>query len=251
MYSPSADIPKRLQGGSPFPLIEAVDESLYSHQYLALSICFHFNSLLQFDFLDDQLNILSHIYYHWMSFSAKFLFKIFFPPLIFLLGALSLRLGALYVFYIFQILVYCRIFVCVCIFLHLFLCFLLAVLGGHQLWHSGSSFLRTGLSQLQHVSSRARDCSSGGRWTQLACGTWDISSLTKDPTSVLCMGSQICNHWITKEVPLLDIRILMLSLYFLFSPVLQVSKQVPKRVSGYPKMWQHSLSPCVHSYTPP
>ena len=72
------------------------------------------------------LNILSHIYYHWMSFSAKFLFKIFFPPLIFLLGALSLRLGALYVFYIFQILVYCRIFVCVffctCFFVFFWLC---------------------------------------------------------------------------------------------------------------------------------
>ena len=132
MCSALADITKRLQSGPPFPLIEAVDESLYSHQYLALSIFFHFNSLLQFDFLDDQLNILSHIYCHWISFSVKFLFKNF-PPLIFLLGALSLHLGALCVFYIFQILVYYRIFVCVCIFLRLFLCFLLAVLGGHQL----------------------------------------------------------------------------------------------------------------------
>ena len=101
MYSPSADIPKRLQGGSPFPLIEAVDESLYSHQYLALSICFHFNSLLQFDFLDDQLNILSHIYYHWMSFSAKFLFKIF-SPLLFFCWVLCLFVQGLFMYFIYS-----------------------------------------------------------------------------------------------------------------------------------------------------
>ena len=46
MYSALVDITKHPQSGSPFPLIEAVDESLYSHQYLALSIFFHFNSLL-------------------------------------------------------------------------------------------------------------------------------------------------------------------------------------------------------------
>ena len=157
MCSALADITKRLQSGSPFPLIEAVDESLYSHQYLALSIVFHFNSLMQFDFLDDQLNILSHIYCHWISFSVKFLFKNF-PPLIFLLGALSLPLGALYVFYIFQILVYYRISVCVCIFLRLFLCFLLAVLGGHQLGTQAPRFcvwasLSCSMRAPEHVSS--------------------------------------------------------------------------------------------------
>ena len=193
MCSALADITKRLQSGSPFPLIEAVDESLYSHQYLALSIVFHFNSLMQFDFLDDQLNILSHIYCHWISFSVKFLFKNF-PPLIFLLGALSLPLGALYVFYIFQILVYYRISVCVCIFFAFVPLFSFGCVGWALVGHSGSSFLRVGLSQLQHESSRARELGICSTWTQLACGVWDSSSLTRDPTSVLCVGRQICNH---------------------------------------------------------
>ena len=53
-----------------------------------------------------------------------------FPPLIFLLGSLSLHLGALYVFYIFQIFVYCWVFVflCVCLFAFTFVLFVCVVL---------------------------------------------------------------------------------------------------------------------------
>jgi len=43
-----ADVTKLLQSGSPFPFIQAVNESSYSHQYLAISIFSYFNNLLWF-----------------------------------------------------------------------------------------------------------------------------------------------------------------------------------------------------------
>ena len=33
------------------------------------------------------------------------------------------------------------------------------------------------------------------------CGMWDLSSLTGDQTGVPCIGNQILNLWITREVP--------------------------------------------------
>ena len=92
-----------------------------------------------------------------MSFSAKFLFKIFFPPLIFLLGALSLRLGALYVFYIFQILVYCRIFVCVffctCFFVFFWLCWVGTSYGTRALRFCARASLSCSMWAPEHVTS--------------------------------------------------------------------------------------------------
>ena len=32
-------------------------------------------------------------------------------------------------------------------------------------------------------------------------GMWDLSSLTRDRTWTLCIGSQSLNHWTTREVP--------------------------------------------------
>ena len=33
------------------------------------------------------------------------------------------------------------------------------------------------------------------------CGMWDLSSLTGDRTSALCIGRPILNHWTAREVP--------------------------------------------------
>ena len=63
-----------------------------------------------FYFSSDEFNVLSHIYYIWTYFSVTFPFRVFLPSH-FLLVCLSLPLGALCVFYIFQISVYCWIFV--------------------------------------------------------------------------------------------------------------------------------------------
>ena len=34
----------------------------------------------------------------------------------------------------------------------------------------------------------------------LSCGTWDLSSLTRDRTCIPCIGMQILYHWTTREV---------------------------------------------------
>ena len=44
--------------------------------------------------------------------------------------------------------------------------------------------------------------SSYGILAYLLCGTWDLSSPTRDQTHVPCIGRQILNHWTTSEVPL-------------------------------------------------
>ena len=75
---------------------------------------------------------------------------------------------------------------------------------GSQLRHSGSSLRPAGSSLLRagfslvvtHVLS-----SCGGR-AQLPRGTWDLSSLTKGRTCILCIGRWILNNWTTREVPL-------------------------------------------------
>ena len=33
---------------------------------------------------------------------------------------------------------------------------------------------------------------------------WDLGSLTKDRTCILCIGRQILYHWTTKEVPVMN-----------------------------------------------
>ena len=196
MCSALADITKRLQSGSPFPLIEAVDESLYSHQYLALSIVFHFNSLMQFDFLDDQLNILSHIYYYWISVLCNVSFQDF-SPLLFFCWVLCLFFQGLFIYFIYSrymsIVGYLRFHVCFC-FCVFSVCLFYFACVGSQLWHTGSSLQSVGLSQLSHEISRAHGLSSCSMQTWLSRGMWNISSLTRDPTSVLCVGRQICNH---------------------------------------------------------
>ena len=62
-----------------------------------------------------------------------------------------------------------------------------------QLWCTGSR--AHGLCSWQHTDS------SCGAWAQLPRGMWDLSSLTRDRTSVPCIVRQILCHWTTKEVP--------------------------------------------------
>ena len=42
-------------------------------------------------------------------------------------------------------------------------------------------------------------------WPQLPRGMWDLSSPTRDPTGVPCIGRRILNRWTTREVPLFQI----------------------------------------------
>ena len=59
---------------------------------------------------------------------------------------------------------------------------------GSQMWHVGSFTVAHGLS----------GCGVGA---QLLCGTWALSSLTRDPSEVPCIARQILNHWTTRKVP--------------------------------------------------
>ena len=69
-----------------------------------------------------------------------------------------------------------------------------------QLWCTGSrvhglcSFWYTALVEVHKLSSF-------GAWAQLPCDMQDLSSLTRDQTSVPCIVRQILYHWITREVP--------------------------------------------------
>ena len=49
--------------------------------------------------------------------------------------------------------------------------------------------------------SRAHGLSSCSIQAWFPRGTWDLSSQTRDWTYVPCIGSQILNHWTTREVP--------------------------------------------------
>ena len=156
-------------------------------------------------FPNDQLNILSHIYCHWISFSVKFLFKNF-PPLIFLLGSLSLPLGALYVLYIFLIFVYCwvLVFVCVCLLLHLFVCFVLLcwiLVVAHRLLTAECGPLLVVACDLQ--SAWAQEL----QHVDLVV-LWRVGYYFPDQGWNPCplQGGRTFNHWSTKEV-LLDISI--------------------------------------------
>ena len=49
-------------------------------------------------------------------------------------------------------------------------------------------------------SSRVPGLSSCGAQASLPCGTWNLSSLTRDQTYVPWIGRQTPNHWTTREV---------------------------------------------------
>ena len=53
---------------------------------------------------------------------------------------------------------------------------------------------------LQTSGSEVHRLSSCPQVGQLLQGTWDLSSPTRDRTSAPCTGSQILNHWTTREV---------------------------------------------------
>ena len=54
---------------------------------------------------------------------------------------------------------------------------------------------------LWSTGPRARGLSVCSTWVSLPQDIWDISSLTRDRTCVLCIGRQILNQWTTREVP--------------------------------------------------
>ena len=66
----------------------------------------------------------------------------------------------------------------------------------------GSSLCHEDLS-LRHVDSlfAVQGLSSCSTQAELLCGMWDLSSLTRDQTPVLCIARQILNHWTDREVP--------------------------------------------------
>ena len=76
----------------------------------------------------------------------------------------------------------------------------------------GSSLCHGDLS-FQHVDSlfAVQGLSSYSTQAELLCGMWDLSSLTRDRTHVLCIARQILNHWTDREVPesLLENQLLM------------------------------------------
>ena len=58
-------------------------------------------------------------------------------------------------------------------------------------------------SPLRHAqsSTAARGLFSCGAWAELLHGMWDLSSLTRDQTRVLCIRRRILNPGTTREVP--------------------------------------------------
>ena len=40
-----------------------------------------------------------------------------------------------------------------------------------------------------------------GAQPSLPCDMWELSSLARDQTRIPCTGSQVLNHWTTREVP--------------------------------------------------
>ena len=66
----------------------------------------------------------------------------------------------------------------------------------------GLSLVMTGrLLYGRHIDSRALGLRSCSAWALLPQGKWDPSSPTRDWTHVPCIGSQVLNHWTTREVP--------------------------------------------------
>ena len=56
---------------------------------------------------------------------------------------------------------------------------------------------------LRHMDSLlvVQGLSSCSTQAELLCGMWDLSSLTRDRSHVLCIARQILNHWPIREVP--------------------------------------------------
>ena len=70
-----------------------------------------------------------------------------------------------------------------------------------QLQHLGSSIAAHGLSSCGAWASEVSACgrSSYNTWVQSPCGLWDLSSPTRDRTSVLCIAWQTLNYWLDHE----------------------------------------------------
>ena len=75
-------------------------------------------------------------------------------------------------------------------------CLVLAVLG--LPWgRTGSSVRPVGFFLSQHTVSLERGLSSCSAPTRLPRSMWNLSSPTRDPIHVPCVGRQILNHWTT------------------------------------------------------
>ena len=75
---------------------------------------------------------------------------------------------------------------------------------GSYLRHAGFSLVvawQLGIRSTWALQWRHEGFSSCGASTYLACGMWDLSSLTRDRTSVPWIRRQIPNHWTTREFP--------------------------------------------------
>ena len=104
-----------------------------------------------------------------------------------------------------------------------------------QVWHTGSSLWHMGSFVAVHGLVLVVACGLQSAWAQMPCSMWDLSSLTRDQTCVLCIGRWILNHWTTREVPLFTLLIVTFNtqvlnfdlvqlIYFFFClPVLLVS----------------------------
>ena len=53
---------------------------------------------------------------------------------------------------------------------------------------------------LRLMGSRVHGLYRYGLWVQEPRGIWDLSSLTRDQTSVRCNGKWIPNSWTTREI---------------------------------------------------
>ena len=89
-------------------------------------------------------------------------------------------------------------------------------------------------SSLQSTGSRMFGFSSCIMQTYLPHGMWDLRSLTRDQTCILCIGRQIPHHWATRKVPSVDLTGL--------SPAFQ-SHNVPPSHHSLP--WY--MTSCAHT----
>ena len=55
------------------------------------------------------------------------------------------------------------------------------------------------------VTKRLNSCCT---WSSFIQGMWDLSCWTRDQTHVPCVSRQILNHWTTREVLTMPLRIL-------------------------------------------
>ena len=90
---------------------------------------------------------------------------------------------------------------------------------GSGLRHAGFPLVvawRFGSRSTWALSRRHEGFSSRGAWTYLPCGMWDLSSLTRDRTSVPWIGRQIPEHWTTREFPPPDCHLVLCALAMVF-----------------------------------